>query len=78
MDLRGARLAVAIETESDERLDEAKIKMLTGGDPVRARRMRQDFVTFPPTHKLVIYGNHTPNLRHVDEAIRRRPPPHPL
>ena len=25
--------------------------------------MRQDFVTFPPTHKLVIYGNHTPKLR---------------
>jgi putative DNA primase/helicase len=72
MDLRGARLAVAIETESDERLDEAKIKMLTGGDPVRARRMRQDFVTFSPTHKLMIYGNHTPKLRHVDEAIRRR------
>jgi putative DNA primase/helicase len=72
MDLRGARLAVATETEADQRLDEAKIKMLTGGDLVTARRMRQDFVRFPPTHQLVIYSNHTPKLQDVGESIRRR------
>jgi putative DNA primase/helicase len=71
-DLRGMRLAVATETEEGRRLAEAKIKLLTGGDRIRARYMRQDFFEFPPTHKLVIFGNHRPALRNVDEAMRRR------
>ena len=51
---------------------ESRIKALTGGDPISARFMRQDFFTFTPTFKLVICGNHRPSLRNVDEAIRRR------
>ena len=34
--------------------------------------MRQDFFEFKPEFKLVIAGNHRPQLRNVDEAIRRR------
>jgi putative DNA primase/helicase len=34
--------------------------------------MRQDFFEFEPQFKLFIAGNHTPGLRSVDEAIRRR------
>jgi putative DNA primase/helicase len=34
--------------------------------------MRQDFFTFSPAFKLKIGGNHKPELRGVDEAIRRR------
>jgi putative DNA primase/helicase len=34
--------------------------------------MRQDFFTFTPQFKLVIAGNHKPDLRNVDEAMRRR------
>ena len=34
--------------------------------------MRQDFFEFTPIFKLLIAGNHTPSLRSVDEAIRRR------
>jgi putative DNA primase/helicase len=45
---------------------------LTGGDPITARFMRQDFFTFTPAFKLFIAGNHKPALRGVDEAIRRR------
>jgi putative DNA primase/helicase len=71
-DLRGKRLAIAMETEEGRRLAEAKIKMLTGGDRIRARHMRRDFFEFDPTHKLVIVGNHKPGLRNVDEAMRRR------
>ncbi len=70
--LRGARLVTAQETEDGQQWAEAKIKALTGGDPVDARFMRQDFFTFVPTFKLVIAGNHKPSLRNVDEAIRRR------
>ncbi len=71
-DLRGKRLAIATETEEGRRLAESKVKMLTGGDRIRARHMRQDFFEFNPTHKIVIVGNHRPALRNVDEAMRRR------
>lgn len=70
--LRGARLVAAQETEEGRRWAEAKIKALTGGDPITARFMRQDFFTFNPAFKLFIAGNHKPGLRNVDEAIRRR------
>ena len=46
--------------------------MLTGGERVEARFMRQDFFEFQPQLKLLICGNHKPGLNAVDEAIRRR------
>jgi putative DNA primase/helicase len=70
--LRGARLVTSQETEQGRRWAESKIKALTGGDPISARFMRQDFFTYQPAFKLVIAGNHKPGLRGVDEAIRRR------
>ena len=70
--LRAARLVTAVETEEGRRWAESKIKMLTGGDKISARFMRQDFFEFTPQFKLVIAGNHKPGLRSVDEAIRRR------
>src|SRR5262249_25043415 len=36
------------------------------------RFMRSDFFDFPPTHKLIIAGNHKPSLHSVDQAMRRR------
>ncbi|WP_230164883.1 phage/plasmid primase, P4 family [Roseomonas sp. CECT 9278] len=70
--LQGARLVAAQETEVDRRWAESRIKALTGGDPISARFMRQDFFEFTPQFKLVIAGNHKPGLRAVDEAMRRR------
>jgi putative DNA primase/helicase len=71
-DLRGARLVTANETEEGRRWAESRINMLTGGDRVRARFMRQDLFEFTPQLKLVIDGNHKPSLRSVNEAARRR------
>jgi putative DNA primase/helicase len=70
--LRGARLVSAVETEEGRAWAESRIKMLTGGDVVSARGMRQDFFEYSPQFKLAIVGNHRPSLRSVDEAIRRR------
>jgi putative DNA primase/helicase len=70
--LRGARLVVAQETQRGRRWDETKIKVLTGGDKISARFMRQDFFDYVPTFKLFICGNHKPRLNSIDEAIRRR------
>jgi putative DNA primase/helicase len=70
--LQGARIVTAIETEQGRRWAETRIKALTGGDPISARFMRQDFFEFTPQFKLLIAGNHKPSLRSVDEAMRRR------
>lgn len=70
--LRGTRLVTAEETEQGRAWAQARIKWLTGGDPVTARFMRQDFFTFQPTWKLLLVGNHQPILRNVDDATRRR------
>jgi putative DNA primase/helicase len=70
--LRGARLVAASETEEGRAWAEAKIKAITGGDPVSARFMRQDFFTYRPQFKLVIVGNHKPVLKNIDDAARRR------
>lgn len=70
--LRGARLVTATETEVGRRWAESRIKMMTGGDPISARFMRQDFFTYMPQFKLIISGNNKPGLRSVDEAIKAR------
>lgn len=70
--LRGARLVVAQETEAGRALAEAKIKTLTGGDPISARFMRGDFFTYRPNFKLMMVGNHRPIIRNPDDALRRR------
>jgi putative DNA primase/helicase len=70
--LNGARLVTASETEQGKGWAEAKVKAITGGDPITARFMRQDNFTFSPQFKLTIAGNHAPSLRNVDDAMRRR------
>lgn len=70
--LMGARLVAVSETERGRAWAESRIKTLTGGDPITARFMRQDFFTFLPEFKLFIVGNHKPILRNVDEAARQR------
>ena len=70
--LDGPRLITSSETEEGKRWAEARIKALTGGDPITARFMRQDNFTFRPRFKLIIIGNHMPALGSVDDAMRRR------
>lgn len=71
-DLFRLRLAVAVEVEQSARLDETQVKELTGGDRVKARRMREDYWHFQPTHKLWLVANHLPTIRGGDEGIWRR------
>ena len=70
--LRGARLVTASETDSRGRWNEARLKSLSGGDPITARFLYADFFTFQPQFKLVLVGNHKPQLGNVDDAVRRR------
>jgi putative DNA primase/helicase len=70
--LQGARLVTGAETEEGRRWNEPRIKMITGGDEITARYMRQDYFTYVPQFKPLFMGNHRPGLRSVDEAIRSR------
>lgn len=70
--LLGLRLAVASESKQHRHLDEATVKILTGGDRVSARFMHKDFFEFCPTHKLVLSTNHKPIIKGCDEGIWRR------
>lgn len=72
MDLRGRRLVVVSESDKDRRLAEATMKRLTGGDPIKARRMRADFVEFEPSHTPLLVTNHLPKVTGDDPAIWRR------
>ena len=48
------------ETDAGRRLAEAKVKRLTGGDQVKARRMRENIWTFIPSHTFAMMTNHRP------------------
>ena len=70
--MQGARLVTASETEGGKAWAEARIKTVTGGEPITARYMHRDFFTYQPEFKLTIIGNHEPSLLNVDDALRRR------
>ena len=70
--LQGARLVCASETQEGRAWDEAKVKAITGGDMISARYMHQDFFQYQPTFKLIFLGNHKPEIKNLDDAMRRR------
>ncbi|MCX2712051.1 DNA primase family protein [Mycolicibacterium sp. J2] len=72
MDLLGRRLVVMSETDEGRKLAEATMKRLTGGDTIRARRMRQDFIEFEPSHTPILVTNHLPAVSGDDPAVWRR------
>ncbi len=70
--LPGARLVSAAEPEIGQRFSESLIKTLTGGEPITARHLQQDFFEFTPNFKLVLSFNTKPSVRGQDEGIWRR------
>ncbi|MFE0198486.1 phage/plasmid primase, P4 family [[Kitasatospora] papulosa] len=71
-ELHGRRVVVCSEVKPGDRFDEARVKLLTGGDRIKARRMRQDFFSFAPTHKLWLLANHRPEVGTGGSAFWRR------
>ncbi|MEV8097710.1 phage/plasmid primase, P4 family [Kitasatospora sp. NPDC085879] len=71
-ELHGRRIVVCSELKPSDRFDEARVKLLTGGDRIKARRMRQDFFSFAPTHHLWLLGNHRPEVTTGGMAFWRR------
>ncbi|MEJ8640058.1 phage/plasmid primase, P4 family [Streptomyces sp. MS2.AVA.5] len=71
-ELHGRRVILCSEVKPGDKFDEARVKLLTGGDRIKARRMRQDFFSFEPTHKLWLLGNHRPEVGTGGFAFWRR------
>ena len=71
-DLRGKRFVIASETALGNEWDEARVKNITGGDTITARKLWENNISFDPTFKITILGNHFPNIRGIGHAMRRR------
>ena len=72
--LKGVRFAYANETEEGRRLAEARIKELTGGDRLTGRvPYGKADISFWPSHKLIIVGNHKPEIIDTSAGMWRRP-----
>ena len=70
--LYGKRLVTAIECEGGRRLRESFVKMITGGDMIAARRMKEDFWMMDPTWHIHVSFNDPPTIGGTDDGIRRR------
>lgn len=72
MVFRGARWVSVDETNRSARIDEAKMKMLTGNSVIPARGMRKDFIEIKPSHTLSLITNYLPRISGDDAGSWRR------
>jgi P4 family phage/plasmid primase-like protien len=70
--LQGLRLAYVEETEEDGGLRLERVKALTGGAPIPARRIGGNYYEFMPSHTLILATNHRPNVNSAEHAAWRR------
>lgn len=70
--LQGRRLVTLSEINENTKFDEAKMKLLTGGDTLSARFMRQDLFSFTPSHTFLVLGNSQPKVETGGESFWRR------
>ncbi|MFI7678545.1 phage/plasmid primase, P4 family [Actinophytocola sp. NPDC049390] len=68
--LKGRRLSFIDEGPRRGRWATERLKQLTGGGELTGNRMRENPITFSPTHTLVLTANDEPQL--TDEGLRRR------
>jgi putative DNA primase/helicase len=70
--LNNRRVVCVTEIPIGQRLDEAMIKSLTGGEEMSARPLYGAPFTFTPRFKLWFAGNHKPAIKGSDHGIWRR------
>ena len=71
--LQGRRLIYCNETTEGKKLDDARVKDLTGGDTITGRAPHATAaITFYPTHKLVMAGNYVPIVTDDGQGFWRR------
>ena len=72
MALMGKRWIVVTETQRGRRMNAATMKRLTGGDPITARWMHGNPVTFEPSHTPILVTNWMPKISGDERAAWER------
>ncbi len=67
--LRGKRLVITSEINRGDKLDEAGLKELTGGDSIRAARKYSHEIEFRPTWLMAMQVNHMPLVQGQDDGL---------
>lgn len=70
--LRSKRFVTVIETDEGRRLAEARVKSVTGQDPITCRFLFGEYFTYYPTYKIWLAMNHLPVIRGTEKGIWRR------
>ena len=70
--LKGVRFAVIQEPSKNEQINEGIMKEITGGDPIQARALFKDTITFIPQFKLVVCTNTMFDIKSNDDGTWRR------
>ena len=65
--LAGRRIVTSSETNEGTRFNEARLKALTGGDPVTPRFLHAEYFSFVPVAKIWLSANHRPIVK--DDSI---------
>lgn len=60
------------EPEKRSKLAESMVKLVTGGEPLRARQLNRNFFEFRPCFKMTMQGNYKPRIDGTDEGIWAR------
>lgn len=71
-ELAGRRLVTARETKENQRLNESRIKLMTGGDPVKCRFLYAEFFEYVPQYHIWLAMNHKPRVSGTDVATWAR------
>ncbi len=67
--LKACRLVSASESKKNERFDDAKVKMITGNDPITASHKHKDSFTYIPQYKIWLQSNNAINGDVDDDAF---------
>jgi len=70
--LLGRRFVVSSETNEGRRINEGRIKWLTGCDPIRARFLYAESFEFQPVAKFWLAVNHRPKVTDTSQGFWRR------
>jgi len=68
----GKRFVTSSESGETRRLNEARVKALTGRDPMTARFLHREWFTFRPNAKFWLATNHKPVVRDTSVGFWRR------
>jgi putative DNA primase/helicase len=70
--LPAVRMLRTSEPDKGAKLSESLIKLVTGGEPIQARKLNHPYFRFTPVFKLTVSGNYRPRIEGTDEGIWRR------